>query len=188
MDVRVKDDDSGIWIESTRALKDQPAACLMRWDGVERYVPNEDVRQTAEDLMTCAAYADLIEQLLQIGLEPDYLGPLMTDIVSKRQPKYFGTPRSLFLLPGGSSERKKGVVMLGHRNLFHQGKSDGYVFPDKARSMARQWMTAAEAAESDTLFDKVLRRAGWLGDGELQAVFELLYDIRLGKDTLDTPT
>lgn len=173
-----------IWIESTRDKGGLGAACLFRWGAVERYVPVADVRQTAEDLFILAAYAELIEELLQVGLDGQLIQAMMTGMLSQRQPRYFGRPNTVFLMCGGSSTRKKGVVMLGRRDLFHQGKADVSISPDKARAMGRVWLTSAEAAEADTLFGAVLDRSGWLGGEELDALFALVGDIRVGNAEL----
>ena len=170
--------DEVISIESTRDPGDAGRACLVRWGAVERYASVDDTRRTAEDLMTCAAYADLIGELLRIGLDAKSLAGLMRSIVSKRQQRYFGTPQTLFLLPGGSSQRKVGVVLLGRRDLFHQGKTDGVLTADESRTMPRAWLEAAEASEADSLLHQVLSRADWLSGEELDAVFGLVRDIR----------
>lgn len=177
----MSDPKADIWITSRRAQDDAPPVCLLSWDGQEKYVPVPAVRQVAEDLMTCAAYADLIGELLRVGLPGDVIEPMVAAIASKRDRKYFGAKGAIFLRPGGSSARKQGAVMIAHRNLFDDGKYNGSLSPDQARTMARRWFQAAEASESDTLFDKTLRRAGWLSDADLKAVFDHLYDIRKGQ-------
>jgi hypothetical protein len=172
--------EDAIWIESARDPEGHGAACLLRWVGHERYAPVEDVRQTAEDLFTCAAYADLIGELMRAGIGTGTLSQLTTSMLKGRQPRYFGTPTTLFLLPAGTNTLKQGVVLLARRNLFHKGKTDGVLSPDEARAMGRDWLTTAEASEADTLFGAVLHRAGWMGEEELDALFSLLKDIRGG--------
>jgi len=168
-------------IESTRAPEDADAACMLRWQRREWVATVSDVRQTAEELFTCAAYADLIGQLLQDGFTGDVVAGLTREMLRKRQPQYFGMPNTMFMLPAGSSVRKQGLVLISRRNLFHKGKADGELAADEARAMARAWLTTAEAAEADTLFGRVLHRSGWMTEPELDALFGLLLDIRGGE-------
>ena len=176
--------DEVLSIYSTRDVHDFGAACRLVWEGREWFAPVEDVRSTAEDLFTCAAYADLIGELLRQDIPAPIMTQMTQNMLRSRRPAYFGTRKTVFLLPGGSSKRKTGTVLLARRNLFHQGKADGQLDADEARDMGRAWLEAAESSTQDTLFDKVLRRAGWLGDAELEATFELLADLRTGKEKL----
>jgi hypothetical protein len=184
----VADGQQVLSIFSTRDVENIGPACRLEWFGREWFAGLDDVRQTAEDLFSCAAYADLIGELMRIGLDSPSITGLMQSVIKDRRPAYFGTPTTAFLLPGGSSQRKMGTVLLGRRNLFHKGKADGWLTPDEAREMGRHWLEAAEGSVQDTLFDQVLRRAGWLGDAELEALFELLSDVRQGKEQLGPPT
>jgi hypothetical protein len=90
------------------------------------------------------------------------------------------------VLPGGSSARCAGAVVLSRQNAFHKGKAQAALEPDEARAMGRQWFEVAEASESDTLFSSVLERAGWMQETEMDALFGLLSDIRRGD--ADTPS
>lgn len=175
---------SVLTIESTRDRHDLGPACLLRWDELERYASVTDVRQTAEDLFTCAAYADLIAELLRVGLDTESLSGLTTAMLRHRQPRYFGTPATVFVLPAGSSTLRQGRVLLGRRNQFHQGDVDGVLSVDEARTMARAWLEAAEAAEADSLFGAVLERSGRMVAPELEALFTLVRDIRDGRADL----
>jgi hypothetical protein len=169
-----------IFIESTRDRHKQGNACLIQWGPQQWYAPVADVRQTAEDLFTCAAYADLIGVLLRSGLKRNQVGRMTTAMLADREPRYFGTSRTLYVLPGGSSVRKEGAVVLSRQNAFHKGKAEAGLDPDEARAMGRRWFTVAEASESDTLFSSVLERAGWMKESEMDALFGLLNEIRSG--------
>lgn len=177
-------DDTVLTIESTRSVDDAPPACLLRWGAREWYASVPAVRQTAEDLFTCAAYADTIGELLRIGMDAPTVGSMTTAMLAGRKPRYFGSPDTLYVLPGGSSARKVGVVMLGRRNHFHRGEADGVLDAMEAREMGRVWLTAAEASEADTLFGAVLARSRWMAPDELDALFGLLSDIRAGEATV----
>lgn len=172
--------DDVIWIESTRGRHDMGSACLIRWGAIEKYAPIVDVRQTAEDLFTCAAYADLIAELLRVGFEPELITSMMTALLGTRH--HFGTPTTLFMIPAGSTAHRVGVVSVALKNRFHQGEADKHLSPSEARTMGRAWLEAAEASEADDLFSSVL--AGWLDSVELDAVFSLLKDVRSGEATL----
>jgi hypothetical protein len=177
--------DIDLWIESTRSRSGADPVCLMRWNDHEKYVSVADVRQTAEDLFTCAAFADMISELMRKDFESHLITAMVQATLrdgGKRD--HFGTHSTLFLLPGGASAQQQGMVLIGRRDQFHKGKVDGALLPDEARRTGRDWMAAAEAAEADTLFSAVLERAGWLGETEMDAVFGLLSDIRSGKADL----
>jgi hypothetical protein len=174
-----------ITIESTRDRHKLGNACLIRWRAQEWYAPVADVRATAEDLFTCAAYADLIGELIRAGIPAHIITGLTTAMLKDRKPRHFGTAQTLYVLPGGSSARKAGGVGLSRRNAFHKGGAEGMLDPGEARAMGRQWFTVAEASESDTLFSTVLERAGWMQESEMDALFGLLNDIRGGTQTLD---
>lgn len=176
--------DDVIAIESTRAMNGASPACLLRWGPREWYASVEAVRRTAEDLFTCAAYADMIGELLRIELPPNVVGGFTTAMLAGRRPRYFGSPDTVFLLPVGSSSQGRGAVALGRHDHFHRGRTDGLLLPDEARAMGRVWLQGAEAAEADTLFGAVIQRAGWMTEVELDALFGLLSDIRSG-DTAD---
>lgn len=167
-----------ILIESTRDRHKHGNACLIQWGARQWYAPVADVRATAEDLFTCAAYADLIGELIRADVPPAIVSRLTTAMLADRRPRYFGTPKTIYVLPGGSSVRKVGVVALSKQNAFHKGKALGALDPNEARAMGRQWFEAAEASESDTLFSSVLERAGWMQQAEMDSLFALLNDIR----------
>jgi hypothetical protein len=177
-----------IWIESTRDRHSHGNACLIRWGLREWYAPVADIRATAEDLFTCAAYADLIGELIRADIPAEIVGRMTTAMLKDRKPRYFGTPQTLYLLPGGSTRDRIGAVVLNRQNSFHRGKAEATLTPDKARTMGRVWFAAAEASESDTLFSTVLERAGWMQEIEMDALFGLLSDIRSGGETLSRPS
>lgn len=177
-----------ITIESTRDRHKHGSACLITWGAQQWYAPVDRVRRTAEDLFTCAAYADLVGELFRAGLTADLITGLTTEMLRDRRPRYFGDPQTLYLLPGGSSKRKAGVVMLSRQNAFHKGKAEVGLNPDEARAMGRRWFAAAEASESDTLFSSVLERAGWMTETEMDALFGLLHDMRGDESQADRST
>lgn len=180
-----QDEADSIYIESTRNPDTgAEAACLLRWGPAEWYAPVAAVRQTAEDLCACAAYADLIGELFRVGIESGLISQMTNGMLRDRQPRYFGGPDTMFLLPGGSSASKQGVVMFSKRDLFHRGKADGMLLPDQAREMARVWLTAAEASDADTLFSAALLRSGMLGTAEVNALFSQVSEIRAGSAEL----
>lgn len=168
-----------IWIYSTRDVHNDGPACRLTWGSREVFASVAAVRQTAEDLFTCAAYAELIGELIHLGLPGDKITPMVASMIGARDTPYLGHKETVQVLPASSSKRRCGVV------LISKGSMRGELDPGEARAMGGVWLGAAEASEADTLFDRVLRRAGWLGDAELQAVFELLSDVREGKTALD---
>jgi hypothetical protein len=70
-----------IWIRSTRGPDDEPV-CEITWDGLRRYATVDLVRATAIDLVTCAAYAEMMMKLVQIGLPPAQVSAFTSDLLS----------------------------------------------------------------------------------------------------------
>lgn len=144
----------GIWITSTRGPDDQPV-CQVTWDGLDWYAPVEDVRETAADLMTCAAYAEMMMTLVtRAKLPPEVVSQLTTEMLDGRDKRFFGAKATMTLTPAGSSKRKQPLVLL------KRGSLSGELFPDEARAMALRWLAVAEATESDQLVSEALRATG----------------------------
>jgi hypothetical protein len=163
-----------IWIESLRDQHGLGNACQISWANREWLADVEAVRTTAEDLFTCAAYADLIGELIRLGMGADHISGMLGSMLVGRDRRYFGDKSTLILTPGGSTAHKAGVVVVKRGSLV------GELSPEEAQKMGRNWLATAEASEADTLFSEVLRRAGWMGGPELDALFGLLHDIRGG--------
>jgi hypothetical protein len=169
-----------IRIESTRGRDPEHPVCVVTWDGLDKIASVADVRQTAEDLFTCAAYAELIGELLRTGIEAHIITTLIMRLLQSRSRRFFGTRSTLFLLPAGSSKDRAGAVAIGRRNVFHAGMADGVMTPVEACEMGRDWLEAAEATESDSLFGTLLHRSLRLSDLEIDSLFHLVQDIRAG--------
>lgn len=133
-------------------LGSAPALCLARWGELEWYAPVESVAETARDLAGCAAYADIITTLLRHGFE----GHVVTGMVSEMIPSLLngrrpvmggmlGNVNTIGVMPGGSSARAAGVVML------KRGPLAGSVSPEGARQMAQHWSDAATISRHDEL-------------------------------------
>lgn len=160
-----------IWVESTRGPDDEPA-CLIRWGMLEYYAPVADVRETAVDLFTCAAYSELMMTLLvKLDLPPHVVSQMTTELLDDREKRYFGALTTITLIPAGSSKRKEPLVLL------KRGSMKGSVSPDEARAMALRWLEAAEATESDQLVSEALRATGF-DDAAQEKVFGYLRELR----------
>ena len=143
-----------IWIESTRGPDDEPA-CLITWEALQYYAPVEDVRETAIDLVTCAAYAEMMMTLItRAHLPASVVSQFTTDLLDGRAKRYFGAKTTMTLIPAGSSKRREALVLL------KRGSMDGALSPDEARAMALRWLAVAEATESDQLVSEALRATG----------------------------
>lgn len=140
-----------IWIESTRGPDDEPV-CLITFGTLKYYATVAEVRETAIDLVTCAAYAEMMMTLItRAGLDAATVSKFATDMLDSRDKRCFGTKNTMTLIPAGSSKRREALVLL------KQGPYDGALSPDEARSMALGWLAAAEATESDQLVSEALR-------------------------------
>lgn len=164
-------DGGGIWITSTRGPDDEPV-CQVTWDGLDWYALVEDVRETAADLMTCAAYAEMMMTLIvRAGVPANVVSQFTTDLLAGREKRFFGAKTTMELLPAGSSKRKQALVLLKH------GSRDGELTPDEARTMALAWLAVAEATESDQLVSEALCATGVPADTQ-ERLFAYLRELR----------
>lgn len=165
------DSNSGIWITSTRGPDDKPV-CEITWGRSRWYAPVGDVRETAADLMTCAAYAEMMMTLIvRAGVPADVVSKFTTDLLGAREKRFFGAKTTLSLVPAGSSKRKQALVLL------KRGPLEGEVTPDEGRVMALGWLAAAEATESDQLVGEALRAVGVPAETQEQ-LFGYLRELR----------
>jgi hypothetical protein len=162
--------DEAIWIESTRGPDDKPV-CHLTWGRVRCYPPVAAVRLTAIDLVTCAAYAEMMMKLVNLGLAAGQVSAFTTDLLRDSKRHRFGDPSTMSLLPAGSSKGREALVLLT------RGTLKGALSPDEARAMALQWLEVAEAAESDQLVSEALRATG-SGEGQAETLFAYLRELR----------
>jgi hypothetical protein len=168
-------EDESIWIESTRGPDDEPA-CLITWGSLQFYAPVEDVRQTALDLITCAAYAEMMMTLIvKAGLGADVVSQFTSDLLSGAGRSFFGAKTTVTLLPAGSSKRREALVLLS------RGSMRGAVSPDEARAMALRWLAVAEATESDQLVSEALRATG-ADEAATEKLFGYLRELRKDRE------
>jgi hypothetical protein len=160
-----------IWIESTSGPDHKPV-CHLTWGHVACYPPVAAVRLTAIDLVTCAAYAEMMMKLVNLGLPPAQVSAFASDLLSDSERRRFGDPSTLSLLPAGSSKRKEALVLLT------RGSMKGALSPDEARAMALRWLEAAEATESDQLVSEALRATGTADAEQAGKLFGYLRELR----------
>jgi hypothetical protein len=146
--------DDRIDIVSTRD-PDRDPVCELTWGPLQWYATVPDVRETALDLMTCAAYAEMMMTLItDAGLPPEVVARFTTVLLEGREKRYFGAATTLRMMPAGASKQKQPLVLL------KRGSMDGMLKPDEAREMALYWLETAEATESDQLVGEALRAVG----------------------------
>jgi hypothetical protein len=169
------DEDDALQVESTRGPDDEPA-CLLTWGPHQWYAPVEEVRRAALDMVSCAAYAEMMMTLVaKLKLDGRIASALVTDILTGRgRERSFGTPGTVDLIPAGSTKTGDAVVLIG------RGSRRGCVLAAEARPMALQWLEAAEATESDQLVSEALRGTGMDDDGQ-ERVFGYLRELRKEK-------
>lgn len=147
-------DGDTLWIESVRGPDDEPV-CLITWAALQWYAPVAGVRETALDLVTCAAYAEMMMTLVtRAGVPAAAAAAFLSDVLSGRAKLYFGSRETITLLPAGSSKTGEPAVLL------NRGSQRGSVTPGAARSMALQWLEVAEGTESDQMISEALRSLG----------------------------
>ena len=162
-------DEDTIWVASVRDPDGQPV-CEINWGAKHYYAPVADVRQTAVDLVTCAAYAEMMMKLTGLGLPAAHVSAFTSDLLSDAGRTMFGTPKTVTLLPAGSTRRREALV------LIKRGSSEGALSPDEARAMALRWFEVAEATESDQLVAEALRAVG--SEADTGRLFGYLRELR----------
>jgi hypothetical protein len=165
--------DDGIWIESTINPDGEPA-CGISWGPLQCYAPVPDVRETAIDLVACAAYAEMMMAMVTLlDLPGDVASRFVTDLLLTREKRFFGAMTTMTLLPAGSTKRREAVVLL------KRGSLNGALSPGEAREMAMRWLAVAEATESDQLLAEALRAAA-VSDSGQATVFGYMRELRKG--------
>ena len=163
---------AGIWIQSTRGPDDEPV-CEITWGPLQCYASVGDVRETAIDLVTCAAYAEMMMTLVtRVKLSADIVSRFATHMLDGRDKRYFGSKTTMTLLPAGSTKRREALVLL------KRGSLDGALSPDEARAMALRWLAVAEATESDQLVAEALRATTALSGAQVEKLFGYLRELR----------
>lgn len=152
-----------------------PASCVITWGALEGYASVEDVIVTARDLMTSAAYGDMISDLLTRGVGGGEVQRMMQELLPSalgdRRPAWggmLGLQTTIGVMPGGSTGRRAGVV------LIKRGDMAGSVTPDGARIMAQHWIETAVAARHDELVGMALGDVLGLEDKGAEKVGALL--------------
>lgn len=166
-----------IWIISTRDPDGEPV-CQLTWAGQDWYAPVADVRQTALDLVTCAAYAEMMREMIvgaQIPLK--VVEAFTTSLLrSGGRTRAYGTAATMDIIPAGAMHKPTGqrqaVVLLA------RGRLDGMLTADEARTMAGAWLAAAEATESDQLVAEAFRATQRGNDAGLDRLFGYLRKLR----------
>src|SRR5256885_8235551 len=131
-------DGDTIGIVSTRGPDDEPV-CEITWGPLQWYAPVEAVRQTAEDLFTCAAYADMLIELSGVTSVPpevlsEFGSALLGRAVRDRPGRTrLGNPDTIGVLPAGSTRRREPLVVLS------RGCVDGTVSRTTAPAKGRRW-------------------------------------------------
>lgn len=166
----------GIWIQSTRGPDDEPV-CEITWGPLQYYASVDDVRETALDLVTCAAYAEMMMTLvIKVELPAHVVSGFATDLLSGRDKRFFGAKTTMTLLPAGSSKRREALV------LMKRGSQEGMLTPAEARQMALAWLAVAEATESDQVVSEALRGAGMEAEAQ-DRLFAYLRKLRESTQT-----
>lgn len=161
-----------IWIRSTRGPDDEPV-CEITWGPLQYYAPVADVRDTAIDPVTCAAYAEMMMTLITwVKLSAAVVSQFTTDLLAGRDKRYFGAKTTMTLMPAGSSKRREALVLL------KRGSMEGALSPAEAREMALYWLAVAEATESDQLVSEALRATTALSGAQLEKLFGYLRTLR----------
>jgi hypothetical protein len=166
-----------IWITSTRGPDDEPV-CELSWGGERWYAPVADVRQTAMDLVSCAAYAEWIHLLItRVGLPPAAVESVTLDLMRiGGRTRDHGTDATISLFPASGTVRATGKRE--PRVILRRGDTDGMLTIAEAREMARDWMATAEATESDQLVAEAFRATQPGNDAGLDRLFGYLRKLR----------
>lgn len=177
-------DGETIRIASTRDPDGEPV-CELAWGQKHWYAPVADVRRTALDLVTCAAYAEMMrEMILKAGIPPSTVEAFATSLlrgVGRRQSQPwsgggFGAATTMDLIPASGIHKPTGerlaCVLLACSGM------DGMLTADEAREMAGIWLATAEATESDQLVAEAYRATHRGNDAGLTTLFGYLRKLR----------
>lgn len=180
--------DDQVWIESTRASGGQPDACRLHWGKAEWLATVADVRATATDMITCAAYAEVMMAMqAKLELHPKVISRFMSTVLADAHPdradqSALGLESTLLLMPAGSSKSGEAVVLLervepvGQAGVYHAIRQRGMVGAAEARNMAAQWFLVAEGSEQDRLLVEAIPDA-WNPDAADALGAEYLADL-----------
>lgn len=171
-------DGGGVWIESTRGPDDEPV-CLVTVGPYQSYPSVDAVRETAMDMFTCAAYAELMLELVTgpAHIPPPAVEALMTSLLRGRQKRFFGAKDTLTMMPAVGRDRRPGGRRRRAAVLLTRGKWNGWLTADEAREQAVAFLAVAEATESDQLVTEALHTMGMPAE-KVAAVFGYLHALR----------
>jgi hypothetical protein len=166
-----------IWIVSTRDPDGKPV-CELSWGAERWHAPVAEVRQTAMDLVSCAAYAEFIHLLItKLDLPPATVEAVTLDLMRiGGRTRDHGTEATVDLFPASGTVRATGKREA--RVILRRGGLDGMLTIAEARQMAGDWMAAAEATESDQLVAEALRATLPGNDAALDRLFGYLRKLR----------
>lgn len=170
-------DDGTIHIASTRGPDDEPV-CELTWGPLQWCAPVADVRQTALDLVTCAAYAEMMREMVTGAQIPPATVEAFTSVLLQKtgRTQGYGATTTMDLIPASGTRKPSGerlaVVLLVCSGM------DGMLTADEAREMAGIWLAAAEATESDQLVAEAYRATHRNNDAGLTTLFGYLRKLR----------
>jgi hypothetical protein len=165
-----------IWIASVRDPDGQPV-CELTWGDQTWCAPVADVRQTAVDLLSCAAYAEWIHLLVtKVGLPPADVKEITLDLMRiGGRTRDHGTDATVDLVPASGTRDDGGRESVV---LLRRGDTTGMISLGAAREMAMHWLAAAEATESDQLVAEAYRAVRRGDDAGLDRLFGYLRKLR----------
>ena len=173
------DDADTFWITSSAPLDGQENAelppCHLSWKGWEGYAACQAVTQTALDMLACAAYADVLGELLRAGLDGPTVTHMITGVIRHSGRTGFGHPDVFHPLPAGSSRARVGRVLLERGGKNGQR---GTLTADEARHMAVNMLKVANAVEYDQAAAEALNSVLGLGAREREPVFAYMRAMR----------
>jgi hypothetical protein len=170
-------DTSHITITAGRS---SPPSCQVIWQARELVLDCATVRQLAGDMLGAAARAKAeaaTAHVLRTTLRaPDQVvGNFIADVRGRYVPRWLGIKGVLTLVPGVSLFDGRPFV---HANVkpYEPLRLD----PDVLRSMALDWLTAAESAERDAILRYALADATDLTAEQIAGVFDAMRNVRPG--------
>lgn len=166
-----------IWVASTRDADGKPV-CELTWGPKGWYAPVADVRQTAMDLVSCAAYAEFIHLLItKVGLPPATVEAVTLDLMQiGGRTRDHGTDATIDVFPASGTVRA--TRKREPRVILRRGDLDGMLTVAEARQMAADWMAAAEATESDQMVAEAFRATLPGNDAAAERLFGYLRKLR----------
>lgn len=161
-------DEDIVRIESTIQASTGKARCRMLWGDLDVVLEPEVALNTARDLMAAATRAETDIAIIRVlrdrvGMGTQPIGVMLRDIRIAREMPALKVALRIEAVAGASTDQP--YVHIG------RGSLSGSLSPDRARTMATDWIAAAVASQIDVRLRYVLGEYDQLTPDDIENVF-----------------